>query len=73
MEPNVKPQPTFPVRINKYLAWKQNIGRRQADELIKEGKIFINKRLAVLGDKVTETDVIEFRFSGKQPKSQTKS
>ncbi len=51
------------MRINKYLADKQYSSRRQADELIKEGIVFINGRVAVLGDQVSETDVVEVKKS----------
>ncbi len=56
----------FPMRINKYLALKKHSTRRGADELIKDKKVFINGKLAVLGDKVNESDNIEVRFRGKQ-------
>lgn len=58
-------KPTFPMRINKYLAHKKHSTRRGADELITKGQVFINNRLAVLGDKVNETDKVEVRFRGK--------
>lgn len=58
---------TFPMRINKYLAQKHNSTRRSADDLIKKKQVFINGRLAVLGDKVQATDVVEFRYRGKMP------
>lgn len=57
--------PSFPMRINRYLAWKKHSTRRGADELIKKRQVFKNGRLAVLGDKVVATDTIEVRFSGK--------
>ncbi len=53
------------MRINKYLALKKHSTRRGADELIKKKQVFINGRLAVLGDKVWETDAVEVRFRGK--------
>jgi len=53
------------MRINKYLALQKHSTRRGADELITKGQIFINNRLAVLGDKVSETDKVEVRFRGK--------
>lgn len=56
----------FPMRINKYLAFKKHSTRRGADELIKEKKVFINGKLAVLGDKVNEKDEVDVRFRGKQ-------
>src|SRR3990167_11438577 len=49
----------YPVRINKYLAVKKYCTRRKADELISAGKVKINGRLAVLGDKVAAGDKVE--------------
>ncbi len=40
------------IRINKYLADSGKCSRRQADRLIKDGQVFINGRVAELGDKV---------------------
>ena len=51
----------YSIRINKYLADKKISTRRGADELVKEKKVFINGRLAVLGSKVKETDKIEVK------------
>jgi len=51
----------YPMRINKYLAFKKISTRRGADELIKNKKVFINDKLAVLGSKVNENDKIEVR------------
>lgn len=59
-------KPIYPMRINKYLALKKHSTRRGADELIKNKKVFINGRLAVLGDKVEESDHVEVRFRGKE-------
>lgn len=56
----------YPMRINKYLALNKHSTRRGADELIKDKKVFINGKLAVLGDKVNEHDSVEVRFRGKQ-------
>lgn len=57
--------PVFPMRINKYLAWKKQSTRRGADELIEKKQVFINGRQAVLGDKVNEQDIIDVRFRSK--------
>ena len=54
------------MRINKYLALNKHSTRRGADELIIKKQVFINGRLAVLGDKVSEKDQVEVRFRGKQ-------
>lgn len=57
----------FPMRINKYLAWKKYSTRRGADELIQKGQVFINGKAAVLGAKVQKTDTVEVRFKGGKP------
>ena len=59
-------KPVYPMRINKYLALKQYCTRREADELIKKGKVFINGKTAVLGDKVLEKDVVDVKFRAKK-------
>lgn len=46
----------YPVRINRYLYLKNYCSRRQADRFIEEGRVYINKRKAILGDKVGEQD-----------------
>jgi 23S rRNA pseudouridine2604 synthase len=56
-------QPEFPMRINKYLAFKNYATRKGADTLIEQGKVFVNGRLAVLGDKINRTDTVEVRRS----------
>ena len=57
----------FPMRINKYLSFKQISTRKGADELVKNKKVFINGKLAVLGSKVNETDKVEVK-ADKNPK-----
>jgi len=47
------------VRINKYLADESISTRREADKIISAGKVKINGRTAVLGDKVKPTDKVE--------------
>ena len=56
----------YPMRINKYLAKKNYATRRGADELIEKHLVLINGRFAVLGDKVTESDVVEVRGTKKR-------
>ncbi len=53
------------IRINKYLADKGVCTRREADKIIESGKVFINDRKAVLGDKVRETDKVEVKNKTK--------
>jgi 23S rRNA pseudouridine2604 synthase len=55
----------YPMRINKYLAWKGYSTRKEGDGLVTKKQVFINGRLAVLGDKVTEDDYVEVRTGGK--------
>lgn len=49
------------MRINKYLADKKISTRRGADELIKNKKVFINGKLAMLGSQVNENDKVEVK------------
>lgn len=51
----------YPMRINKYLAFKNIASRREADSLIQNKKVFINGKLAVLGDQVQENDKVEVK------------
>jgi 23S rRNA pseudouridine2604 synthase len=48
----------YPMRLNKYLAHQGLATRRAADDLITKKKVLINGRIAVLGDKVNETDKV---------------
>lgn len=49
----------YPMRINKYLAHAGLATRRGADELIARGKVRVNGRVAVLGEKVNKNDTVE--------------
>lgn len=52
--------PSYPLRLNRYLALRALTTRRGADVLIAAGKVRINGRVAVMGDKVTsEADRVE--------------
>ena len=51
----------YPMRINKYLAHEGIATRRGADELIARGKILINGRVALIGEKVNKDDKVELR------------
>lgn len=48
-----------PVRLNKFLAERLGISRREADGLISDGKITINGTIAKLGDRVKLLDDID--------------
>ena len=58
----------YPIRINRYLAINGIATRRDADKLIQDGLVFINGKKAVLGDKVQETDKVEFLKNDKHAK-----
>lgn len=47
-----------PIRINRYISDKGISSRREADRLINNGKVLINGRVAVLGDKVSDSDTV---------------
>lgn len=47
------------IRLNKFLASQLAIGRRQADELIANGKVTINGERAELGSRVKDGDSIQ--------------
>ena len=49
------------VRINKYLADSGKCSRRAADQLIKDGEVFIDGRVAQLGDRVLPGMKVSFR------------
>jgi 23S rRNA pseudouridine2604 synthase len=51
----------FPMRINKYLSHVHKMTRKTADSLVAKGQIKINDKVAVLGDKVTENDIVEVK------------
>ena len=47
------------IRINKYLSEVGYCSRREADRLIKEGKVKINSRIPEIGTKVDQGDLVE--------------
>ena len=48
-------------RLNKYLSTSGVVSRRNADDLIKTGRVTINDKVAVLGDKVKTGDTVSFK------------
>jgi 23S rRNA pseudouridine2604 synthase len=48
----------YPIRVNRYLYLNNICSRREADRLISQKKVWINNRLAVLGDKINKNDEI---------------
>jgi 23S rRNA pseudouridine2604 synthase len=61
-----KMENSYPMRINKYLALQKISTRRGADELVKNKKVFINGKLAVLGSKIENGDKVEVRGADKK-------
>lgn len=69
--------PPQPIRLNKFLAERLGVSRREADELISAGKVTIDGKVATLGDRVntTETGSTQYpdiRCSGKKVPVDTK-
>ena len=58
----------YPMRINKYLAREGVATRRGADELVARGKVLVNGRIAVLGEKIHKGDKVEFRDKSSSKK-----
>lgn len=58
------------IRLNKYLAECGICSRRDADRLIQEGKVAVNGKTAVIGQKVTPED--EIRVNSKPVKKKDK-
>ena len=56
-------------RLNKFVALALGVSRRQADELIEQGKITVNNQPAKLGQRITATDII--RHGNKPLTAQT--
>ncbi len=46
------------IRINKYLSISGALSRRKADEAVESGRVFIDGKKAVLGDTVSEGQVV---------------
>lgn len=46
------------IRLNKFISDSGFCSRREADKLIEQGRVTINGRLGVLGDRVSSTDIV---------------
>ena len=60
---------SFPIRINRYLAIKGFATRRGADELITKRWVTINGRIALLGDIVQKTDIVEVKKTAREKRN----
>ena len=53
-QPQSPSQPLQPIRLNKFLAERLGVSRREADELISAGKVTIDGKVATLGARISE-------------------
>lgn len=53
-----------PLRLNKFLAERLGISRREADDLIASGKVFVSGKPAVLGQMVDKKDEVCYNGRG---------
>ena len=60
MSDNTTPTHEPTQRLNKFVALALGVSRRQADELIDQGKVTVNDQPAKLGQRVTTTDIIHY-------------
>lgn len=49
------------IRLNKFLAERMGVSRREADSLIAAGKIFVDGKQAKIGTRVTEKAEVKYR------------
>ena len=46
------------IRLNRFISEAGVASRRAADRIVEDGRVTINGRIAVLGDKVQDGDVV---------------
>ena len=63
--------PEESLRLNKYIARRLAIGRRQVDDLISRGKVLVNGERPELGARVTPADTVTVRGKKLDTESQT--
>ena len=69
MSDNTTPTHEPTQRLNKFVALALGVSRRQADELIEQGRVTVNDQPANLGQRITATDII--RYGNKRLTAQT--
>ncbi|HQI17074.1 MAG TPA: S4 domain-containing protein, partial [Bacillota bacterium] len=57
------------IRINKYISEKGLCSRREADELIRQGRVTINGKKASIGSKVYPGDIVKLEGKKLSPKA----
>ncbi len=63
-------KPLFPMRVNRALAYYGLATRRGADLLIQAGRVLLNGRRVVLGEKVERTDKLEILEDESHPEKE---
>lgn len=56
----------FPIRINKYLRDRNLASRREADVLVEQGRVFVNKKPATIGMMIQERDEVTVKGNPKK-------
>ena len=51
------------IRLNKFIALCLGISRRSADELIEQGKVFVNGEPGILGQHIKADDKVTYQSS----------
>lgn len=51
------------LRLNKFLAERLGLSRREADDIIAAGKVLVNEKPAILGTHIDKTDVVCYNGS----------
>lgn len=59
--------PQEKIQLSKYIANSGYCSRREADKLIKKGLVFLNKEIAIAGDKVGPSDVVNIKNKKIEP------
>ena len=59
-QPSLPSQSPQSLRLNKFLSERLGVSRREADDFIADGKIFVDGKPAVLGTRITEKNKVEF-------------
>ena len=52
------PQNHQQLRLNKFLAERLGLSRRQADDAIRSGKVLVNDKIAILGERIDKNDKV---------------
>ena len=56
-----QPEESATVRLNKFIALCLGTSRRSADELIEQGKVFVNGEPGILGQHIKTDDKVTYQ------------